>query len=257
MTSNEEEIRSLTRRITEAVVNDTVPDSEDVERLAVLCPYFTAGAAQLLAKDTALTAEEKRKLSTDVALNASDPEALFKLCDPDGAMFADFYPPELNEPAPTTDTAIDTFLATYGNVDPKEAALIERLIFNPVADYSQVLAKEAEAEGSTNDHTPDSQDRLMDAFLDKFTPAETADTPEQPAPPAEIPAPRRHSMPKPKPDSLLSESLARIYIRQRRYEKAFEIISGLSLNYPEKSIYFADQLRFLQKLILNNKHNAQ
>jgi hypothetical protein len=52
-----------------------------------------------------------------------------------------------------------------------------------------------------------------------------------------------------KPESSLSESLAKIYIKQGRYERAFEIISDLNLNYPEKSVYFADQLRFLQKLI--------
>ena len=58
-------------------------------------------------------------------------------------------------------------------------------------------------------------------------------------------------------ESLLSESLAKIYIKQRRYSKAFEIISNLSLKYPEKSIYFADQLRFLQKLIINQQYLKQ
>ena len=59
---------------------------------------------------------------------------------------------------------------------------------------------------------------------------------------------------KPDPNSMLSESLAKIFIKQHRYDKAFEIISQLSLNFPEKSIYFADQLRFLQKLIINQKY---
>ncbi|MDE6395422.1 MAG: tetratricopeptide repeat protein, partial [Duncaniella sp.] len=54
-------------------------------------------------------------------------------------------------------------------------------------------------------------------------------------------------------DSSLSESLAKIYIRQKRYDKAFEIIHTLSLNNPKKSAYFADQLRFLRKLMLNRE----
>jgi len=54
--------------------------------------------------------------------------------------------------------------------------------------------------------------------------------------------------------STLSESLAKIYIKQRRYAKAYEIISDLSLKFPEKSVYFADQLRFLQKLMINQSH---
>lgn len=50
----------------------------------------------------------------------------------------------------------------------------------------------------------------------------------------------------------LTETLARIYIKQKKYERALEIIRSLYLNYPEKSIYFADQIRFLEKLIRNN-----
>jgi len=49
-----------------------------------------------------------------------------------------------------------------------------------------------------------------------------------------------------------TETLARIYIKQGRYSKALEIISRLSLQYPKKNAYFADQIRFLQKLIINN-----
>ncbi|MDE5979652.1 MAG: hypothetical protein K2G84_06445, partial [Muribaculaceae bacterium] len=48
-------------------------------------------------------------------------------------------------------------------------------------------------------------------------------------------------------------SLAKIYIKTRRYEQAYEILNDLSLRFPEKSSYFADQLRFLRKLILNER----
>ncbi|MBQ1670100.1 MAG: tetratricopeptide repeat protein [Prevotella sp.] len=49
-----------------------------------------------------------------------------------------------------------------------------------------------------------------------------------------------------------TETLARIYIKQGRYSKALEIIRRLSLVYPKKNAYFADQIRFLEKLIINN-----
>ena len=49
-----------------------------------------------------------------------------------------------------------------------------------------------------------------------------------------------------------TETLARIYIKQGRYSKALEIINRLNLVYQKKSRYFADQIRFLQKLIINN-----
>lgn len=53
-------------------------------------------------------------------------------------------------------------------------------------------------------------------------------------------------------EGYFTETLANIYIKQGRYSKALEIIQRLYLNYPKKNVYFADQIRFLQKLILNN-----
>lgn len=53
--------------------------------------------------------------------------------------------------------------------------------------------------------------------------------------------------------SYCTETLARIYIQQGRFEKALEIITRLNLIFPKKNAYFADQIRFLEKLILNSK----
>lgn len=54
-------------------------------------------------------------------------------------------------------------------------------------------------------------------------------------------------------DSYFTETLAHIYVKQKRYEKALQIIKNLNLKYPEKNVYFADQMRFLEKLIINTK----
>lgn len=54
-------------------------------------------------------------------------------------------------------------------------------------------------------------------------------------------------------DGYFTETLAKIYIKQRRYDKALEIIRKLSLKYPKKNIYFADQIRFLERLIENER----
>lgn len=58
-------------------------------------------------------------------------------------------------------------------------------------------------------------------------------------------------------DMFFTETLAKIYIKQKKYEKAYKIIKHLSLNYPKKNIYFADQLSFLEKLIINSKYKKQ
>lgn len=55
-------------------------------------------------------------------------------------------------------------------------------------------------------------------------------------------------------ENYFTETLAQIYIKQGRYSKALEIIKRLNLNYPKKNAYFADQIRFLEKLIINNKY---
>jgi len=56
-------------------------------------------------------------------------------------------------------------------------------------------------------------------------------------------------------EAFFTETLARIYIKQGKYNKAIEIIRRLNLNYPKKSRYFADQIRFLEKLIINEQSN--
>ena len=55
-------------------------------------------------------------------------------------------------------------------------------------------------------------------------------------------------------EDYFTETLAKIYIKQGRYMKAMEIIRRLSLKDPKKNRYFADQIRFLEKLIINNKN---
>lgn len=75
-------------------------------------------------------------------------------------------------------------------------------------------------------------------------PSEEEEEPKAPAPkPVETAA----------DTSYFTETLAHVYIRQKRYAKALEIIRSLSEKHPEKDIYFTDQIRFLEKLIEHDK----
>ena len=55
-------------------------------------------------------------------------------------------------------------------------------------------------------------------------------------------------------EEYFTETLARIYIKQGRYQKALDIIGRLNQQFPGKNAYFADQMRFLEKLIINNNN---
>lgn len=48
--------------------------------------------------------------------------------------------------------------------------------------------------------------------------------------------------------NLMTETLAKIYIEQKKYDKAIQAFKILSLKYPEKSGFFADQIREIKKL---------
>lgn len=50
------------------------------------------------------------------------------------------------------------------------------------------------------------------------------------------------------PKSLMTETLARIYVEQKNYKKAIQSYKVLSLKYPEKSGFFADQIKAIEQL---------
>lgn len=60
-----------------------------------------------------------------------------------------------------------------------------------------------------------------------------------------------------KEKAFLTESLAKVYIKQHKYEQALAIIRELNLKYPKKNSYFADQIRFLETILAykQNKNN--
>jgi hypothetical protein len=51
------------------------------------------------------------------------------------------------------------------------------------------------------------------------------------------------------PNSLMTETLAKVYLQQKNYKKALQAYHILILKYPEKSGFFADQIKAIEKLI--------
>ena len=53
-------------------------------------------------------------------------------------------------------------------------------------------------------------------------------------------------------NELMTETLAKVYLEQKKYEKAAQAYKILSLKYPEKSGFFADRIRAIEKIQREN-----
>lgn len=225
----------------------------DADQMAADYPYF-AIPQLLYLKYTPGAMPDERRIQ-QALLHASPGEHLESVLGIEGESFADLY-----SKAPRTDTtmqAIDLFLGTYqkGGKLPTEESLDRLISGNIIAqtDYMRLLQQD------------DPQPAVQSAQPIQPTVEVPKPSPEHKSEPAPAPAPARKSPAEREntlqtvpsepaaDDTFFTESLAKIYIKQRRYEKALQIIKKLSLKYPEKNIYFADQIRFLEKLIINIK----
>ena len=209
----------------------------DADQMAADYPYF-AIPQLLYLKYTPGAMPDERRIQ-QALLHASPGEHLESVLGIEDESFADLYPQ-----APRTDTtmqAIDLFLGTYqkGGKLPTEECL-DRLISGSIIAQTDEPQPAAQPAQPVEDTQPAPTHKSEPAPARK-SPAERENTPQTvPSEPAAD-------------DTFFTESLAKIYIKQRRYEKALQIIKKLSLKYPEKNIYFADQIRFLEKLIINIK----
>ncbi|MCF6214137.1 MAG: hypothetical protein L3J45_08955 [Flavobacteriaceae bacterium] len=55
---------------------------------------------------------------------------------------------------------------------------------------------------------------------------------------------------------IMTETLAKVYLEQKRYEKAIKAYKILSLKYPEKSSFFADRIKAIKFLKKHNKSTS-
>jgi hypothetical protein len=195
-----------------------------------------------------------------LAIAFPDRRALALMLGEDSSLMSEFYPPEALPESPDTVTTIDRFLDNYGKTSAAEVEAIDRAIFNPQPDYADVLAAQEMQEGGIPLTGGDAQDEVINQFIaEQMQLGEQAaqvpiTTPVGEEEKAEI-AEETIDNPTESDDSMFSESLAKMYIAQHKYSQALEIIKRLNLKYPEKSIYFADQIRFLAKLVLNETLN--
>ena len=143
-----------------------------------------------------------------------------------------------------TNSLIDNFLSTLPEEEEKPRRRNARTTVDAATDYmGYMMQVEADNSSSAGNENMSYGQHILDNFLElgKIT---IQDHPDE-----ELQRPEEVSN-----SEVLTETLAQIYIKQGKYDKALEIIQRLSLKYPKKNRYFADQMRYLRKLIENNNN---
>ena len=189
------------------------------------------------------------------AIYITDRKILFNLVEGDHYGVKALEKQVQQEMAPGIDrtlSLIDAFLATL----PEETNQDHTIPLEISTDYTSYLLKEdSSAENIDEQPLLQGQD-LIDSFINK-TEEGTVDfvvKEEEISSPTSEQDETEESVDEILDDeSYFTETLAKIYVKQQRYSKALEIIRKLNLNYPKKNAYFADQIRFLEKLIINAK----
>jgi hypothetical protein len=115
-----------------------------------------------------------------------------------------------------------------------------------ITNFKPIVRDEVEVKNTVSETTTPLKDKL--AIIDKFI----SDNPKIKPISGNAPKPKLVNNDEDFSDSLMTETLARIYLEQQNYNKAIQSYKILSLKYPEKSSFFADQIKLVKELKDNN-----
>lgn len=149
-----------------------------------------------------------------------------------------------------TEQLIGDFLRTM----PEEQKRPAPKVVDATVDYMAYLLQSGSLkEETTASETENTNDDPIEIFLNEnHGVIEIADVPDE-----ELKQLQPKDSNNDSSESRFTEQLAHIYIKQGKFEKAKEIILRISSNNSKKNRYFADQIRFLDKLIINERNKKQ
>lgn len=236
---------------------DYCPTDEEINLWQEQYPYCVIPQIALLKHNDNIESQRRQALTAYVAMHTSDLEELGDLIGEDRISYADFYP-ESGVATKTTDETINSFLDTFAPVNPHEEEMLSKVLFSPVADYASMMAVEEKQSKPTEAELDEANVSEAELRINRFIAMEKGSAPPDENDVKSEKSNNLHSDARDDAEevesSKLTESFAKIMIKNGNYRKALEIITDLSLNNPEKSIYFADQMRFLRKLIINENN---
>lgn len=207
-------------------------------------PYFHAARILLLQNLFLLHTPSFDQELRRAAVSLPDRSVLFDMIESRNYEIHYAAKPKAEPETPTVPTnrtldLIDQFLLT--NTTPKRT---KQRTPDPSADYMAYLS-EKEAQDEATPPTPEPTAKPAERVITPATEITPMASERDDAMEEELPT-----------EAFYTETLAKIHIKQGNYQRAIDILQAINLRNPKKSVYFADQIRFLQKLIINNKHNS-
>lgn len=159
---------------------------------------------------------------------------------------------EVDIHAQNVDTT-EEFLTNFLDSQPQPNVASDISALDAHQNYMEWLVRSGNM-AETEENAPTMGQKTIDVFLDDTNGhIELRDLPEEEEDgPSPVPSPQREL-----PDSQLTEALAHIYIKQKHYEKARNIILRIIERKGETSRHHADLLRFLNKLIINQSNLSE
>ena len=110
-------------------------------------------------------------------------------------------------------------------------------------EWLQLTSKGEEPENSQEDVMEELERKKKFELLDKFIANNPKIVPKENNPKVNIKESTKINQ-----NELMTETLAKVYLEQKKYKKAIQAFKILSLKYPEKSGFFADQIQAVKKL---------
>ena len=245
----------IQQRLQEWIAHPELLDRESLGELRGLLaryPYFQT-ARLLYLKNLFLLQDPDFKTELQKsALYVADLSLLFYYIEGERFVIGKHGEKTVEKNAESTDRTldlIDRFLSELPAQTAKELSIPQEVSI----DYTSILLQEDAQPEVT---VPLKNQELIDDFIEKQNLQSSVD--EHPDSEQTVDLEEETEDTEPEKveeldESYFTETLAKIYVKQHRYDKALEIIEKLNLKYPKKNIYFADQIRFLQKLIINAK----
>ena len=229
----------------------------ELRSLLALYPYFQTARLLMLQNlyllhDASFDEELRR-----AAIYITDRKVLFNLVEAAHYQLrqAPAAPPVIEDKEKRTKQLIDHFLDTIPPEDEEEEKTAKRTPTpaDATIDYvAYLLQCEANEKAAKVEQLPQMKGQnLIDNFLEQEQGRIMLNDLPSDYPVEEV----EEEEPEDNEEEYFTETLARIYIKQGRYQKAYDIIGRLSNKYPQRNAYFADQMRFLEKLIINSNKN--